>query len=128
MHACDTPICCLVDYAFKQMPSLAALPTPPSQVTIKEALEDRRLSLIVNMYGVITRVGNAAPHLFGFDPQQLVGLNITSLIDCLAPPSHTQDGFPLPGVDDSQEVAHMMAQLGKRATLQPGRCSHSGDD
>jgi hypothetical protein len=53
---------------------------------LPEALDDRRLTLLVDVDGKISKVGNAAPHLFGFDPKQLLGRCITSVIDCLAPP------------------------------------------
>ncbi|GFH20157.1 PAS domain-containing protein, partial [Haematococcus lacustris] len=74
------------------------------QVSLQQALDDRRLTLLVDYMGKVTRVGSASSSLFGFDPQQLVGKSVTTFIDCLAPEpdeleeeSAQQDAFQLSG-------------------------------
>ncbi|KAJ9517556.1 hypothetical protein QJQ45_025104, partial [Haematococcus lacustris] len=84
------------------------------QVSLQQALDDRRLTLLVDYMGKVTRVGSASSSLFGFDPQQLVGKSVTTFIDCLAPEPDVvlseleeegaqQDAFQLSGLDEEQE-------------------------
>ncbi|KAJ9517581.1 hypothetical protein QJQ45_025108, partial [Haematococcus lacustris] len=96
------------------------------QVSLQQALDDRRLTLLVDYMGKVTRVGSASSSLFGFDPQQLVGKSVTTFIDCLAPePDALEDPLGLSGTgveveEDPAETAAMMVALAKRATQQPG--------
>jgi hypothetical protein len=37
-----------------------------------QALDERRLALMLNQRGIVTSVGNSPTELFGFDPKALV--------------------------------------------------------
>ncbi len=47
----------------------------------ESALDDKRLALEVNDYGVVVGVGASPPSLFGFNPQAALGKQVSELID-----------------------------------------------
>ena len=53
--------------------------------SITQALDERRLSLIIDEHGTIFQVGGSAPALFGFDPGNLIGKPIGSAVDVFKP-------------------------------------------
>jgi hypothetical protein len=74
--------------AFCSLPS--ALPPPAvmalEQVSASAALDERRLRLRLDSYGVVTEVtGDPPAGLFGFEPRLLRGASIASFVDALRP-------------------------------------------
>jgi PAS domain-containing protein len=44
-------------------------------------MDERRLSIIMDQQGIITRVGGGANALFGFEPKQMLGKPISAFVD-----------------------------------------------
>ncbi len=50
--------------------------------SMEQALDDRRLFLIMDQQGIVTKVNTGCPPtLFGFDPSDMVGKPISSYVD-----------------------------------------------
>ena len=52
-----------------------------------QALDERRLSLMLDQKGIITKVGGSSKELFGFDPQMMAGRSIADFVDVFQPDS-----------------------------------------
>ena len=46
-----------------------------------QALDERRLSLVLDQWGIIRKAGNSPTTLFGFNPAILLGKSIHSIVD-----------------------------------------------
>ncbi|KAJ9513849.1 hypothetical protein QJQ45_020929, partial [Haematococcus lacustris] len=62
--------------------------------SLDTALDERRLKLRVNTDGYVTSVGKSGIHLFGFEPQELLGCHLTTFLDILRPSGLANDGAP----------------------------------
>mmetsp|Transcript_29309 Transcript_29309/g.64857 ORF Transcript_29309/g.64857 Transcript_29309/m.64857 type:complete len:2212 (+) Transcript_29309:218-6853(+) len=95
--------------------------------SMEQALDERRLSLLVNGHGQVKQVGNSSASLFGFNPKTMVGTSITKYIDIL---SITGDEYghqsSAPEVNDAvaaqeqQEILELMMHLARRSVEAPG--------
>lgn len=54
-------------------------------ITLAEALDERRLSLIIDATGVIQSASSVPLALFGLKPAGLVGRNLCEIVDILKP-------------------------------------------
>ena len=86
-------------------------------LTMDEALDERRLKIIVNGHGIITSVGNSPASLFGFDPNLLIGEPVDNCIDVFR-----QVSAFVSGVNDSglNPLGQMLLKLAERTVLTPG--------
>jgi len=50
-----------------------------------QALDERRLSIMVTRSGVVRKVGGSPKALFGFDPEVLVGKSVGGILDIMRP-------------------------------------------
>ena len=61
-----------MNFLFKSVPSFRP-----------QALDERRLRLLVDSSGVVTHAGDSPASLFGFDPATLKACKVTTFIDVL---------------------------------------------
>eukprot|EP00798_Chlamydomonas_sp_ICE-L_P028477 gene28477-31628_t len=52
-------------------------------LSIEEALDERRLRLVMDENGTVSEVGDSPSSLFGFEPSTMLGLNISVILDVL---------------------------------------------
>lgn len=50
-----------------------------------QALDERRLKLVLDSHGIVTWASPSPSSLYGFDPQSLVGNSIAYVVDVLRP-------------------------------------------
>ena len=86
-------------------------------LSIEEALDARRLKVIVNGHGTITSVGKSPASLFGFDPNLLIGEPINNCIDIFRQVSSFVSGINEAGLNP---LGQMLLKLAERTVLTPG--------
>ncbi|GFH07330.1 PAS domain-containing protein [Haematococcus lacustris] len=72
--------------------------------SLDTALDERRLKLRVNTDGYVTSVGKSGVHLFGFEPQELLGCHLTTFLDILRP-SGLAPAHPKPAASPAPAAA-----------------------
>ncbi|GAX73365.1 hypothetical protein CEUSTIGMA_g818.t1 [Chlamydomonas eustigma] len=55
------------------------------KVTMEQAMDERRIKVITDQNGLITKVGNTSESLFGFDPRIMVGRPLSDFVNVFQP-------------------------------------------
>ena len=77
-----------------------------------QALDERRLKLMLDSRGFVVSIGDSPPELFGFDPKLLLGLSVSAFADVF----NINAGA---GARDHLLNA-MLVKLAERSTFSPG--------
>lgn len=82
-----------------------------TEKTELQALDERRLSLIVNTAGLVVSVSDSPEQLFHFEPQSLVGSPLAYIIDVLRPVADPANMDPVAMMEDEDKAAQMLVAM-----------------
>lgn len=104
---CQSMASHLQDTAGREPLSVALL----AEKTESQALDERRLALIVNSAGLVVSVSDSPEGLFDFEPQSLVGSPLAYVIDVLRPTADPAVINPVAIMQDEDKAAKMLVAM-----------------
>ncbi|GAX73357.1 hypothetical protein CEUSTIGMA_g810.t1 [Chlamydomonas eustigma] len=87
--------------------------------TMEKAMDERRLSLVMDQSGNITKVGGSPSALFGFDPPTMLGMPVSTYIDVFQMRGASE-------VDAAEHYHKLLVELAVRALEDPGESYRVG--